>query len=288
MRISKRQLRVDIAKDAIKQINAGRYLAETGTYAELNNVPFEDSTPQTSVQTLINKDNIECKVCALGACFMSLVNLKNKVNLREFNNYHGMSSHYIKQHKVYNKLASIFPPSMMTKIESAFECSVMKNTKDKTKYKVIYKVIKTKVTEHLYNDNYVYTVKCYPAIEKYVRWGLQDRLEDDEDYGYDFFKPDYNNEANVKNIVPLPPNMKTNLYEYLNEILFNHVSDADVISKYAVDLGCQKEKLKECFIPAPVQTSSTERGVKAFNETIDFFNIITSGNGSNLLPENCH
>lgn len=111
---------------------------------------------------------------------------------------------------------------------------------------------------------------------------------DDEDYGYDFFKPDYNNEANVKNIVPLPPNMKTNLYEYLNEILFNHVSDADVISKYAVDLGCQKEKLKECFIPAPVQTSSTERGVKAFNETIDFFNIITSGNGSNLLPENCH
>lgn len=111
---------------------------------------------------------------------------------------------------------------------------------------------------------------------------------DDEDYGYDFFKPDYNNEANVKNIVPLPPNMKTNLYEYLNEILFNYVDDANVISKYAVDLGCQKEKLKECFIAAPIQTSETAKGNKAFSETIDFFNALTSGSGGNLLPENCH
>ena len=106
----------------------------------------------------------------------------------------------------------------------------------------------------------------------------------DEDYGEEYFKPDYNNEANVKNVVPLPPNMKTNLYEYLNEILFNHISDADIISEYAVDLGCQKEKMKEYFIPAPIQTSNSVKGKKAFNETINFFNNITSGNGANLLP----
>lgn len=107
----------------------------------------------------------------------------------------------------------------------------------------------------------------------------------DEDYGEDYFKPDYDNEANEKNIVPLPPNMKTNLYEYLNEILFNHVDDADIISKYAVDLGCQKNRIKDCLVPAPVKTSSTLKGEKAFSETIDFFNSITSGNGENLLPE---
>ena len=107
----------------------------------------------------------------------------------------------------------------------------------------------------------------------------------DEDYGYDYFKPDYNNDANVKNIIPLPPNIKTNLYEYLNEILFKHVADADIISKYAVDLGCQKNNLKACLVPLPVQTSETLRGEKAFSQTVDFFNTITSGNGENLLPE---
>lgn len=109
----------------------------------------------------------------------------------------------------------------------------------------------------------------------------------DEDYGEEYFKPDYQNEGNVKNIVPLPPNMKSNLFEYLNEILFRHVEDAEIISKYAVDLGCQKDKLKDCLVPLPVQTSNTQRGEKVFNQTIDFFNIITAGNGSNLLPENC-
>lgn len=109
---------------------------------------------------------------------------------------------------------------------------------------------------------------------------------DDDGCGDEYFKPDYENEANIKNIVPLPPNMKTNLYEYLNEILFNHVSDSDIISRYAVDLGCKKQDIKDRLVPLPVQTSDTKNGIKAFNETIDFFNSITSGNGNNLIPQN--
>jgi hypothetical protein len=115
--------------------------------------------------------------------------------------------------------------------------------------------------------------------------GSYDSKWNDEDYGEEFFTPDYTSGDNIKNIVPLPPNMKSNLFEYLNEILFNHVSDAEVISKYAVDLGCQKDNLRDCLVPMPVQTSSTHKGNAAFNETIDFFNLITSGNGVNLLPE---
>lgn len=117
--------------------------------------------------------------------------------------------------------------------------------------------------------------------------GSYETAWNDEDYGEDYFKPDYQNEGNIKNIVPLPPNMKTNLFEYLNEILFRHVEDAEIISKYAVDLGCQKDKLKDCLVPLPVQTSHTQKGERAFSQTIDFFNVITAGNGSNLLPENC-
>jgi hypothetical protein len=45
-----------------------------------------------------------------------------------------------------------------------------------------------------------------------------------------------------------------------------------------------EEKMKEYFIPAPIQTSNSVKGKKAFNETINFFNNITSGNGANLLP----
>lgn len=107
----------------------------------------------------------------------------------------------------------------------------------------------------------------------------------DDEFGEDLFIPDYKNDSNVKNIVPLPPNIKSNLYEYLNEILFSHVSDADIISRYAVDLGCQKEVLHNNIIPIPEQTSTTRKGIKAFNETFDFFNSITSGIGLSMLPE---
>lgn len=107
---------------------------------------------------------------------------------------------------------------------------------------------------------------------------------EDEFYGSDYFSPDYQNEENIKNIVPLPPNMHTNLNEYLNDILFKYTDNADLISKYAVDLGCQKNNLKANFLPAPEQTSSTEKGVKAFQTTIDFYNNITSGNLT-MLPE---
>lgn len=114
--------------------------------------------------------------------------------------------------------------------------------------------------------------------------GSYDTEWEDEGFGYDFFKPDYHNEGNIKNIVPLPPNFKTNLYEYLNEILFNHVSDADIISKYAIDLGCKKNLLKDCFVPHPVLTNDSKKGQVAFNRTLYFFNSLTEGTGSNLLP----
>lgn len=107
----------------------------------------------------------------------------------------------------------------------------------------------------------------------------------DDFFGDVFFKPNYQSDNNVKNIVPLPPNMHTNLYEFLNEILFKQVDDVDIISKYALALGCQRKTIKASLIPMPVQTSDSAKGVVKFHQTVDFFNSITSGNGTNLLPE---
>ena len=68
---------------------------------------------------------------------------------------------------------------------------------------------------------------------------------DEDSYGEEFFKPDYNHAENVKKVVPLPINIKSNLFQYLEELLFNRISDEVTITKYVADLGCQREKVKD-------------------------------------------
>lgn len=108
--------------------------------------------------------------------------------------------------------------------------------------------------------------------------------DEDDDWGEEKFVPSYNHENTIKNIVPLPVNIKSNLYEYLNHILFQYVEDEQIISKYAIDLGCQKEKLKENFIPMPELSSDLPSSIQKHHKTIDFFNGLTSNNVE-LIPE---
>jgi hypothetical protein len=109
---------------------------------------------------------------------------------------------------------------------------------------------------------------------------------DEQDYGEDHFKPNYNHPDNVKKIVPLPVNMKTNLYEYLNEILFEKQDDLDIISKYAVQLGCQRNALKEkvVYIPAPDNSGKGRNAAKAHAETKFLFESAQNKNIA-LIPE---
>lgn len=108
---------------------------------------------------------------------------------------------------------------------------------------------------------------------------------DEEGYGEEFFKPDYDNADNVKKIVPLPVNMKTNLYEYLNEVLFEKQEDLDIISKYAVNLGCQKEALKDkvVYVPAPENSGTGVNAELAHRRTQYFFDALVNKNVS-LIP----
>lgn len=109
--------------------------------------------------------------------------------------------------------------------------------------------------------------------------------EDDSSYGEEYFKPDYNNEKNEIYIAPLPLGMKTNLYEYLNEILFQHCDDTDMLSKYAVNLGCQKDTIRKAtYIPAPELNSSLPRAKAKHIQSIDFFDS-ASNSSISLLPE---
>lgn len=108
---------------------------------------------------------------------------------------------------------------------------------------------------------------------------------DEGDWGYERFTPDY--DRSTKKIVPLPIGGRTNLYEYLNEILFKQNNDLDIIHQYAVNLGCQKEQLKNkvVFVPAPEYSSKANPigSQKAFQQTQRMFDFMSNQN-LQLMP----
>jgi hypothetical protein len=109
--------------------------------------------------------------------------------------------------------------------------------------------------------------------------------EDEYKYGYEIFVPDY--DRGTKRVVPIPVGGKTNLYEYLNEILFKQNENLDIVSEYAVNLGCKKEELKDkvVFAIAPEYSSkmNTEKSKKAFHETQLLFDFLSNQN-LQLMP----
>jgi uncharacterized protein YodC (DUF2158 family) len=117
-----------------------------------------------------------------------------------------------------------------------------------------------------------------------TEWFDEDSREYDA-WGDDRFVPDY--ERGTKRVVPLPVGGKTNLYEYLNEILFKPNEDLDIINQYAVNLGCQKDKLKDkvVFALAPEYTSATnpDSSKNAFHQTQLMFDFLSSQN-LQLMP----
>lgn len=101
---------------------------------------------------------------------------------------------------------------------------------------------------------------------------------DEDDWGYDRFVPDY--DRSEKKVVPLPVGGTTNLYEYLNEILFKQNTDLEIINQYAVNLGCQKEQLKNkvVFIPSPECSSTRPNGIAAHKQNQLMFDFLANQN----------
>lgn len=116
----------------------------------------------------------------------------------------------------------------------------------------------------------------------YTRW----HDEDDYSCGEESFIPNYTHPSNEIYVAPLPLGIKSNLYEYLNEILFQHCDDPTLLSEYAVNLGCQKETIRKAtYIPAPELNSTLPRANRNHIQNINFFEAATSGSGMKLLPE---
>jgi hypothetical protein len=112
---TKAEKRVQIAKDVIERINFYNLTPHKGNFI-LNN-GFLQNRGDSSLQDILNKNEIPCEVCAKGALFCSYVGRVNeiKVGAISFNNHINNIEH--------RKLLEIFTKTQLDLIEIAFEGS---------------------------------------------------------------------------------------------------------------------------------------------------------------------
>jgi len=111
-----------------------------------------------------------------------------------------------------------------------------------------------------------------------------EEYQDDEDsYGYEqeVFRPNYNSDKNVKRVAGLPPKVPLNMIDYLKEILFEPITEAEMISKYALSLGCQVKAMQDLmFIPEPIVNEKgngiTPRKQHTYAQTMALFTTMAN------------
>lgn len=114
---TKAELRVEVAKDVLKHLKTLRVLAGN-TYVWSRNSYVDFDKPSQAIARDLQKNG--CEVCALGACFLSLVALKNEFD------FDGKT--IFTRHEITNRLRSVFSDAQMDLIEEAFEWDVEATT----------------------------------------------------------------------------------------------------------------------------------------------------------------
>lgn len=72
------QRRVMIAKDALKQLKAEKFIASPGTWAAVRYSSGASPHSRDALQPILLKPGISCKCCGAGAIFLSHVRLANE------------------------------------------------------------------------------------------------------------------------------------------------------------------------------------------------------------------
>src|SRR6185436_16421694 len=120
-KLTKSQMRVTIAKDALAQLRLEKYVATKGTYIDqnlLNTLNFKYKETYEDKQAQPELENLkECRVCAKGAIYLSTVRKFNDATICNFST------------QAEIKATSIFGENNLTKIESAFEEWTSQDTK---------------------------------------------------------------------------------------------------------------------------------------------------------------
>jgi hypothetical protein len=113
MRKSKRECRIEIAKDAIKHLNLKNFKIAQGAYCLIKNLYSGlEVLEEVELQSILPK--IKCNVCALGASMISLVRLYDNFKVRK-------DTILISRLNIINALKKYFSFYQLCLIESAFE-----------------------------------------------------------------------------------------------------------------------------------------------------------------------
>lgn len=113
--MTKAEQRVQIAKDVLKWLRAGKLEPKHMTYI---NVPTSDALAVgEQVQSFLER-NDSCRVCALGATFCAVVLRDNDITMGQLFGLDGKAN---AQARMLEYLSKYFPQSELAAIENAFE-----------------------------------------------------------------------------------------------------------------------------------------------------------------------
>jgi hypothetical protein len=133
MALPRNERRVFVAKDVLKQLNKlsikqGQYVvfdAEiSGSVWGLPTDGITDKFKNQELKDILHKVRKDCEVCALGACFLSIVGITDKfeINRNNVNSYNEIEFERIEKH-----LKKVFTSREMALIETAFEGVVIRD-----------------------------------------------------------------------------------------------------------------------------------------------------------------
>lgn len=128
-----KKLCVQIARDVLTQLRLKRFQAKEGTYVTVNidgDIYHEDSEYHSACFKEYFKKNkqVTCQVCALGAAFVSMVNIKNECSVLDVMMEDGM----------WERLGEYFGADNIDLMESAFEIRVSQNANSGLLYKILF------------------------------------------------------------------------------------------------------------------------------------------------------
>lgn len=122
-KLTKLQTAVAIAKDVLKQLKAGQYIAESCTYLAPEEGHDFLQNPKGELQKILKKEKPVCRVCAIGSALLSAVRLTNNFKLEDNVSVDSMEPRYnwIERSNMIDKLTEFFSEKECDDMEGVFE-----------------------------------------------------------------------------------------------------------------------------------------------------------------------
>lgn len=117
--LPKEEKRIAIAKDVIKWLKEDKLVPKAGAFYLI----LKDQKDRGKLDKILREQE-DCQVCALGACFVGMVDLGDKLNFSDVfgsNFIVGTTNNIVDEYQMRRWLEKVFSTSQLIMIEKAFE-----------------------------------------------------------------------------------------------------------------------------------------------------------------------